>query len=134
MRHKCNETPATPAGSTSSPRSDHTGGVNLAPPSGDELRCLDPSCPEAATYRGQPALTSEQLGITTISGSNFGDSSWRHLTCPAHSVALDPIVRLAREAPVADGWMQGHNIIVLRQAPLGWIERGNNSKTAATTA
>jgi len=51
---------------------------------------------------------------------------------PSHSTPFDPVVRLAWEAPVSNGWRQRHGLAVEGHRPGSRAQGGDNLKPAAT--
>ncbi len=53
---------------------------------------------------------------------------------PFHAVLLYPVVRTAWEAPVPDGWTQGHGFAVKDELPVGRRKWSHNLTSAPTAA
>lgn len=56
------------------------------------------------------------------------------LASPFYRIAVDPVVRLASEAPIADGRVKRDRNAVEGQLPVRWTERRRNFVSAAAKA
>lgn len=69
-----------------------------------------------------------------IRRSHHRDLASRERPIPDDVVPLDPVVRLARERPVAYRWRQPNRLAVKREPPSPWPERGHHLVAAPAAA
>lgn len=91
---------------------------------------LGPACRSATDFaHGGPSFRAQHFllpsGIDLVAAPS---------PCPADVVTPDPVVRLARKAPVADRWAQRDRHTVEGQRPLGRGERRDGFVAAPTAA
>lgn len=71
---------------------------------------------------------------TTVTIPVLGDFCRRVAPTPSDTAVMDPVVRPARESPVADRGGERHVLAVVGDGPLGWGEGCDDLVAAAATA